>query len=54
MGLLGEVEEGVCSVGVVRYKLSVEVSESQEGADIFDCRGDRPICDPGYFDRVHG
>ena len=54
MGLLGEVKKGASGVGVVRYKSPVEVSESQEGVDIFDCRGDRPICDSGYLDWVHG
>ena len=54
MGFLGEVKEGASDVRVMGDKMSIEVSESQEGADVFDCRGDRPICDSGYLDWVHG
>ena len=38
----------------MRYEASVEICESQEGSYIFDCRGNRPVSDPGYFDLVHG
>ena len=54
MGFLGEVQKRTSGVRVVQYKASVEICESKEGSDVFDCRGGRPIRDSGYFDWIHG
>ena len=51
--LFGQVEEGVCNVGVVTNKLSVEIGESKEGADVFYLGWGGPVSDSIEFSGVH-
>ena len=51
--LLGEVKQGVCSMGVILEKLMVKVAESKEGLELFDHPGCRPMCDGSEFGWVH-
>ena len=52
--LLGEVEEGASDVGVVGDESTVEVGESEEGANIFHLGWRRPVCNAVELDGVHG
>ena len=51
---LGEIEEGVSNVGVIRDEASIEIGESEERANIFHLGWSRPTCDSVEFNQVHG
>ena len=51
---LGKVDQGTSNIRIVRDKLSVEVGEAKEGADILDLSWSRPTCDAIKLNRVHG
>ena len=53
MVLSSEENNGHDNVGVVGYKLAIEVHKSQEGAYSFDRRRRAPFLDGREFHRVH-
>ncbi len=50
---LGKVEQGVCDAGEIPYKVSVKVTETQEGLNMFDGSRNWPSYNASYFGRVH-
>ena len=52
--LLGEVNERVGDIGVVRDESTIKVGEAKEGAYIPDFGWDRPAGNAVEFDGVHG
>ena len=52
--LLGEINEGMGDIGVVRDKVLVEIGEAEEGANVLYLGRGKPTCNTVEFDRVHG
>ena len=52
--LLGEINKGTGNIGVVRDKVSVEIGEAEEGANVLYLGRGRPTHNTVEFDRVHG
>ena len=50
---LGEVDKGLCDVGVVRNETVVEVYKAKEGSDILDFLGGWPACNSIQLDGIH-
>ena len=51
---LGEVEERMSDVGVIRDEAPVEISKAEERANIFHLGWSRPTCDSVELNQVHG
>ena len=51
---LCEIEEGVNDIGVVGYKLTIEIGKAEEGSYILDFGGGWPGSNAIKFDQVHG